>query len=580
MCTNRLTKKLVVGECNLEHIHRIGPDVLVHYPSNRKLTEEQNAAINEVLSLQPKAKYVKEMIENKFGKFVTLKDVHNLKTRMKSKSRDGRRDEQLLLEELENILSKDTLSCGGVVINEEDTLEVLFYQSGHMKQLFQKFPEILLVDATYNVNGVGMPLYCVMIEDGFGHGRVVQYAATTEEDVEHIRKIFQTFKDDNPSWTSVRVIVVDKDFTEWKVLKEEFPDATILFCQWHVMKAMFKKMVECDIEKSERDEVRELLRQLVYSKDADDYKDTKQEIYFKTNEQFKHYFEANWDSCQEMWVTYKRDHHVHLGNTTNNRLESHNQKLKDLTHRSSTLSEMFQNVLRFSNTSASEYSHAVFKEEFTTCMFADKGLEGAQDIRSVCTQYAADTMVNQLRLAHTVKYDISSKSDNQYLVTSKGINIYNVNLLDNQCSCSFRRTLVMPCRHIFAVRQSLSMSAFEEEMVGQRWLKSYQSKDMFDQSTASISDDAADSLVVQENQVRMSTLNSEAKLTGTLARNQKFRKMQSLCQKLAVIASECGMPQYREKYGQVSTLIDLWERNIPAVVCAVSDSEVRKTVCM
>ena len=56
MCTNRLTKKLVVRECNLEHNHRIGPDVLVHYPSNRKLTEEQNAAINEGLSLQSKEK--------------------------------------------------------------------------------------------------------------------------------------------------------------------------------------------------------------------------------------------------------------------------------------------------------------------------------------------------------------------------------------------------------------------------------------------------------------------------------------------------------------------------------------------
>ena len=150
------------------------------------------------------------MIEKKFGKFVTLKDIHNIKTRMKSKSCAGRRDEQLLLEELENILKKDTSSCGGVVVNEEDTLEMLFYQSGHMKQLFQKFPEILLVDATYNVNGVGMPLYCLMIEDGFGHGRVVQYAATTEEDVEHISKIFQTFKDENPAWTSVRLDCLEK----------------------------------------------------------------------------------------------------------------------------------------------------------------------------------------------------------------------------------------------------------------------------------------------------------------------------------------------------------------------------------
>ena len=49
------------------------------------------------------------------------------------------------------------------------------------------------------------------------------------------------------------------------MLTEEFPDATILFCQWHVMKAIFKKLVECDVDKSERDEVRELIRQLVYS---------------------------------------------------------------------------------------------------------------------------------------------------------------------------------------------------------------------------------------------------------------------------------------------------------------------------
>ena len=38
-------------ESVLDHNHRIGPDVSALYPSNRKLTEEENAAINEVLSL-------------------------------------------------------------------------------------------------------------------------------------------------------------------------------------------------------------------------------------------------------------------------------------------------------------------------------------------------------------------------------------------------------------------------------------------------------------------------------------------------------------------------------------------------
>ena len=55
----------------------------------------------------------------------------------------------------------------------------------------------MLIDATYNVNGIGMPLYCFMIENGFGCGRVVYYATTTEEDTSHLHQIVQSFKSEN-----------------------------------------------------------------------------------------------------------------------------------------------------------------------------------------------------------------------------------------------------------------------------------------------------------------------------------------------------------------------------------------------
>lgn len=100
-----------------------------------------------------------------------------------------------------------------------------------MRQIFEKFPEVLLVDGTYNINAILMPLYCFMAEDGFGKGRVVFYAATCEEDATHLQKMVQMFKESNPKWNSIWIVVIDKDFTEWKVLKNEFPDATILFCQ-------------------------------------------------------------------------------------------------------------------------------------------------------------------------------------------------------------------------------------------------------------------------------------------------------------------------------------------------------------
>ena len=141
----------------------------------------------------------------------------------------------------------------------------------------------------------------------------------------------QCFKENNPNWSLLRVIVIDKDFTEWKILKEEFPNSQVLFCQWHVMKAMFKKVVDCEIEKTAREAAKQLLRSLVYSKNEDEYQRLKQQVFTETNKDFKEYFIKSWDDCQEMWVTYKRDSYSHLGSTTNNRLESHNQKLKDLT---------------------------------------------------------------------------------------------------------------------------------------------------------------------------------------------------------------------------------------------------------
>ena len=100
----RVCKKLVVKVSNLEHNHRIGSDLMGHYPSSRKLNDETALAVKEVLSLRPNTKHVKEMIEKKYGKFVTLKDIHNYKTRMKNEVHGKSKDAQLLLETLEATL--------------------------------------------------------------------------------------------------------------------------------------------------------------------------------------------------------------------------------------------------------------------------------------------------------------------------------------------------------------------------------------------------------------------------------------------------------------------------------------------
>ena len=118
--------------------------------------------------------------------------------------------------------------------------------------------------------------------------------------------------------------------------------------------------------KESRDQARETIRRIVNADSEESYSALKQDLYDNTNTAFKEYFIKNWDVCREKWVTFLRDNHLHFANTTNNRLECHNHKLKDVVSRSMSLSDMFEKVLLFCITNAEEYTHKVFTEEFST----------------------------------------------------------------------------------------------------------------------------------------------------------------------------------------------------------------------
>ena len=135
-----------------------------------------------------------------------------------------------------------------------------------------------------------MPLYCFMVKDGFGNGRNVFYSATAEESSVHFLHIIQTFKSFYPLWISDQVIVIDKDFTELPALQQEFPQASVLFCQFHVKKYLFKHIVDFDVDKDNCDEAREVIRRLVNASNESAYATLQQDLFDTTNSDFKNYF--------------------------------------------------------------------------------------------------------------------------------------------------------------------------------------------------------------------------------------------------------------------------------------------------
>ena len=70
----------------------------------------------------------------------------------------GLQDAWVVLDKMTDTLQVDRGACGGVIVDEIDTLVILYYESSHKAKLFKTFHEILLVDGTYSSNKMGMLL--------------------------------------------------------------------------------------------------------------------------------------------------------------------------------------------------------------------------------------------------------------------------------------------------------------------------------------------------------------------------------------------------------------------------------------
>ena len=89
---------MVAREVNLCHNHRVGEVIIKHYPSSKKLSKEEEKAVCDIVSLKSNNKHVRDFVVRKCGKLVTLKDIQNIKTKVRQQTRKGLQDAELLLE--------------------------------------------------------------------------------------------------------------------------------------------------------------------------------------------------------------------------------------------------------------------------------------------------------------------------------------------------------------------------------------------------------------------------------------------------------------------------------------------------
>ena len=144
-----------------------------------------------------------------------------------------------------------------------------------MESGFQRFPEIILADATHKTNDQGMVLYTLLCIDGNGESQVATFFLIQHEDEQSLRTMIQTFGELNSRWQDTEVVMTDKDMTESGVVNTEMPQINLEICFFHVLRTFGREVTieKIGITTGERSTVLDLIQDITYAPDEAAYKE-------------------------------------------------------------------------------------------------------------------------------------------------------------------------------------------------------------------------------------------------------------------------------------------------------------------
>ena len=226
-----------------------------------------------------------------------------------------------------------------VVMNDSRVLKGIYFQDQEMKDIFAAYPEFICINATYNLLELRFPVYILLLEDGNGLSEIATVFLMPEETEESMSYMIDFFKKENSNWKSIRVLMGDKDLSQRDVLARCFPSATLQICLFHTFRSFWREITteKMVITPGQRNMSLELRQQLAYSTSVEKY----QEIYSRFCDSVPstvlEHFNSNWHPIRELWTMGMKYNSGNFLNTTNNRLESLNAKLKSIVSRYSSL---------------------------------------------------------------------------------------------------------------------------------------------------------------------------------------------------------------------------------------------------
>ncbi|DAZ99997.1 TPA: hypothetical protein N0F65_002001, partial [Lagenidium giganteum] len=324
----------VTGQ-HLEHDdHPVTPDQWRHYSQNRASVIDHPYLAHEAELLRrvgSNKRALREHIESVSGKVCTMKDMHNFYARLKKRDDSVQTNAEIVSKNpnvrvesiLQHFVDAHVENHVSILSGDDGSYDAICIASKVMKEHFHAFPELCFLDVSTCTMAVSnnslemdgyQTMYGIMCIDALGNAKPVFVAPSVSMLSPLFRRICQDFKRTHPKWTSVKLFLMEKLVPELvDVIEQEFPDARLLLCQYHVIKFLSELVTQLEFEVTAaqtQEQVRQLMKELVFARSIQVYDEAKARLLQLLENRLDHpliiYFHQQWEPYRRLWVSYLR----------------------------------------------------------------------------------------------------------------------------------------------------------------------------------------------------------------------------------------------------------------------------------
>lgn len=355
---------------------------------------------------------------------------------------------------------------GDFLLDDNNFPKCMFFQDSFMKDLFNFYPDRICIDCSFKKFEINIFMILFLCEDSNGINFIVAVGFLQHRDVESLSWLLTAFIEHNPNWRKIRFLAVDPSIQHWELVKKMFPFAYIIISSYHAIKEFRSYVNNADIFKNVPDKQKNyavnIFKNLIYSMTNSEF-DAQLQKYNTIPQIFLSYLHEYWFPLKILWWIPLDFVHEDVFKSRNDYLEKLNDAVQMIFESEKNYVEFIKKIFLLILFKKREKRNESFKPASNSY----SRFSAEYEICKTLTPYAAKFVIKQLDLSREMTTEFNSFSE-----------YYTFNYLDMEvqasaitCQCNFYEYTLMPCRHMFYIRNINDILLFDGSSIDPTWNK-------------------------------------------------------------------------------------------------------------